>query len=151
MGGTMMRLCCCAVLLFVAVGYAAADGTEVEAFEELANLQVTVEHKVKCNHAAKAGDKLTMHYTGTIDPHSATGVKGKKFDSSLDRGTPFSFVLGQGQVIKGWDQGLIGICPGEKRKLVIPPSLAYGSQGAGGVIPGGATLDFQVQCLKVNG
>merc|ERR1712139_61963 len=80
----------------------------------------------------------------------AAGVKGKKFDSSLDRGQPFTFTLGQGQVIKGWDQGLIGICPGEKRKLVIPPALGYGSAGAGGAIPGGATLDFTVECLKVN-
>merc|ERR1712225_227930 len=101
--------------------------------------------------AAMAGDKLTMHYTGTIDKQSKTGVKGKKFDLSLDRGTPFTFTLGQGQVIKGWDKGLVGICPGEKRKLVIPPALGYGSQGAGAVIPGGATLDFSVECLKVNG
>ena len=93
-----------------------------------------------------------MHYTGTIDPNSATGEKGKKFDSSLvsvapvarvvvhllrqDRGTPFTFNLGAGQVIKGWDQGLVGICQGEKRKLVIPPELAYGDSGAGAVIPG---------------
>merc|ERR1739841_105063 len=88
---------------------------------------VTVEKKVSCAQGKKAkpGDKLTMHYTGTIDMKSKTGVKGKKFDSSLDRGTPFTFTLGQGQVIKGWDKGLVGICPGEKRKLVIPPALGY--------------------------
>merc|ERR1711918_124926 len=104
----------------------------------------------KCATGAKAGDKLTMHYTGTIDKNSASGVKGKKFDSSLDRGTPFTFTLGQGQVIKGWDKGLVGICPGEKRKLVIPPAMGYGAQGAGNDIPGGATLAFTVECLKVN-
>merc|ERR1712216_235112 len=128
-----------------------ALASEVETFDETLKKEViTVEKKASCAHGAKAGDKLTMHYTGTIDPQSATGVKGKKFDSSLDRGTPFSFTLGQGQVIKGWDQGLVGICPGEKRKLVIPPALGYGTQGAGNAIPGGATLDFQVECLKVN-
>merc|ERR1711988_794244 len=130
-------------LLFVAV--AMAD------FQEGDGLIMTTTKKASCANPAKAGDKLTMHYTGTIDPQSATGEKGKKFDSSLDRGTPFSFTLGQGQVIKGWDQGLVGICPGEKRKLVIPPALGYGANGAGGAIPGGATLDFTVECVKVNG
>merc|ERR1712166_609345 len=103
-----------------------------------------------CANPAKAGDKLTMDYVGTIDPQSASGVKGKKFDSSLDRGTPFSFNLGAGEVIKGWDTGLVGICPGEKRNLVIQPADGYGAQGAGADIPGGATLDFAVTCIKVN-
>merc|ERR1712205_195535 len=129
-------------LLFVAV--AMAD------FQEGDGLIMTTTHKASCANGAKAGDKLTMHYTGTIDPQSATGVKNQKFDSSLDRGTPFTFTLGQGSVIKGWDQGLKGICPGEKRKLVIPPKLGYGANGAGAKIPGGATLDFTVECLKVN-
>merc|ERR1712196_242442 len=110
---------------------------------------VTKMNAVSCPQGAKAGDKLKMHYTGIIDQTSQTGTKGKKFDSSRDRNEPFTFTLGVGQVIKGWDQGLIGICPGEKRTLVIPPALGYGSQEAGGVIPGGATLDFEVQCLKV--
>merc|ERR1711924_479491 len=116
-------------LLFVAV--AMAD------FQEGDGLIMTTTKKASCANPVKAGDKLTMHYTGTIDPQSATGTKGKKFDSSLDRGTPFTFTLGQGQVIQGWDKGLVGICPGEKRKLVIPPALGYGAQGAGGAIPGG--------------
>merc|ERR1712216_808114 len=110
---------------------------------------VQVLKKASCKNAAKAGDKLTMDYTGIISKESKTGVKGKKFDSSLDRGVPFSFMLGQGQVIKGWDQGLVGICPGEQRKLTIPPQLGYGDQGAGGAIPGGATLEFTVTCRKV--
>merc|ERR550537_796576 len=84
----------------------------------------------------KKGDQLSMHYTGTIDESSTTGEKGKQFDSSVGRG-PFDFALGQGQVIKGWDQGLLDMCVGEKRTLIIPPEMGYGSRGAGGVIPGG--------------
>ena len=103
----------------------------------------------QCQTAAKAGDKMTMHYTGTIDESSPTGEKGKQFDSSVGRG-PFSFRLGAGEVIKGWDQGLMGICVGEKRTLIIPASLGYGDQGAGGDIPGGATLKFTVECLGIN-
>merc|ERR1712070_874628 len=138
----------------VAVLVLSAAACVVCEVQEMSHLEVgeliTVEKKVSCAQGAKAGDKLQMHYTGTIDPQSKTGTPNKKFDSSLDRGTPFSFTLGQGEVIKGWDKGLLGICPGEKRKLVIPPQLAYGDQGAGGAIPGGATLDFQVECLKIN-
>lgn len=90
-----------------------------------------------------------MHYTGTIDESSPTGEKGKKFDSSLDRGDPFEFALGAGQVIKGWDEGLLGMCVGEKRTLIIPAEKGYGASGAGGEIPGGATLKFTVECLSI--
>jgi len=99
---------------------------------------------------SKAGDSLSMHYTGTIDKSSKAGEGGKKFDSSLDRGDPFTFTLGTGQVIKGWDEGLLGMCVGEKRTLVIPPALGYGESGAGGDIPGGATLNFEVECLGID-
>lgn len=81
-----------------------------------------------------------MHYTGTLDD-------GTKFDSSWDRGQPFSFQLGTGQVIKGWDEGLLGMCQGDKRKLTIPPHLGYGSTGAGNVIPPEATLHFEVELM----
>lgn len=97
-----------------------------------------------CSVKTKKGDKLKMHYTGTLKS------TGEKFDSSLDRGDPFEFTLGAGQVIKGWDQGLNGMCVGEKRKLTIPPSLGYGDAGAGGKIPGGATLVFEVECIGIN-
>merc|ERR1719183_2607883 len=96
----------------------------------------------------KKGDQLSMHYTGTIDESSTTGEKGKQFDSSVGRG-PFDFALGTGQVIKGWDEGLLNMCVGEKRTLIIPPELGYGEQGAGGDIPGGATLKFTVECLGI--
>ncbi|XP_055310235.1 uncharacterized protein LOC129573583 isoform X1 [Sitodiplosis mosellana] len=95
-----------------------------------------------CANKSKNGDMLTMHYTGTL-------TDGNKFDSSLDRDQPFSFQIGSSQVIKGWDQGLLDMCVGEKRKLTIPPSLGYGDRGAGNVIPGGATLMFEVELLDI--
>ncbi|XP_018323144.1 FK506-binding protein 2 [Agrilus planipennis] len=95
-----------------------------------------------CNVRSKKGDMLTMHYTGTL-------TDGKKFDSSFDRDQPFTFQLGVGQVIKGWDEGLLDMCVGEKRKLTIPASMGYGDRGAGNVIPGGATLLFEVELINI--
>jgi len=116
-------------------------------------LKVTVyEGPTECEDGdkVKAGDHLSMHYTGTIDESSETGEKGAEFDSSRTRGQTFDFKIGTGQVIQGWDQGLVGLCKGAKVTLVIPPDMGYGAQGAGGVIPGGATLNFDVEVVDIS-
>ncbi|KAE8210813.1 hypothetical protein CF327_g5367 [Tilletia walkeri] len=108
-------------------------------------LRIGVKHKpTTCAIKSQKGDSLSMHYTGKL-------WEGEKFDSSLDRGDPFEFTVGSGQVIQGWDQGLLDMCEGEKRKLQIPPQLGYGDRGAGAKIPGGSTLVFDVELLEIKG
>lgn len=107
-----------------------ADGLQIE--------EITAGNGTEAN----AGNKVQVHYTGWL-------TNGTKFDSSVDRGQPFAFNLGAGQVIKGWDQGVQGMKVGGKRKLTIPPDLGYGSRGAGNVIPPNATLVFEVELLDV--
>jgi FKBP-type peptidyl-prolyl cis-trans isomerase FkpA len=95
---------------------------------------------------AATGARVNVHYTGWLYDN---GEAGRKFDSSKDRGEPFSFPLGAGYVIKGWDEGVAGMCVGGTRRLIIPPALGYGARGAGGVIPPNATLLFEVELLGV--
>jgi FKBP-type peptidyl-prolyl cis-trans isomerase len=128
------------------VSPAAAQGAPGKMSELPSGLKYT-DTKTGDGAAATAGHKVSVHYTGWLDNK---GEKGKKFDSSLDRGQPFSFTLGAQQVIKGWDEGVAGMKVGGKRTLVIPPELGYGARGAGGVIPPNATLIFDVELLKVD-
>lgn len=111
--------------------------------EDVTELKIeTLTKPDKCERSAARGDMLTMHYKGSL-------LDGSVFDSSYPRGEPFKFQLGLGQVIKGWDEGLLNICPGEKRKLTIPSDMGYGDMGAGDHIPPKSTLLFEVECLAV--
>jgi FKBP-type peptidyl-prolyl cis-trans isomerase FkpA len=106
--------------------------------------------KVGTGAEAVAGHQVTVHYTGWLYDEKAPDHKGRKFDSSRDRGEPFVFALGQGMVIRGWDEGVAGMKVGGQRTLIIPPNMGYGARGAGGVIPPNATLVFDVELLGVN-
>ena len=108
-----------------------------------------VDDMVGSGNEAVAGRQVTVHYTGWLYDQARADHKGNKFDSSRDRGEPFAFRLGGGQVIQGWDQGVAGMKVGGRRTLTIPANLGYGSQGAGGVIPPNATLVFDVELLDV--
>lgn len=109
----------------------------------MGNQLVVEDLQVGTGAEAVAGKRVTVHYRGTL-------TSGKQFDASYDRMEPFTFKLGAGQVIKGWDQGVAGMKIGGKRKLTIPPELGYGARGAGNVIPPNATLVFEVELLEVN-
>lgn len=124
------------VLLAVAFAYCVVAKPSIKA--------TILEKPEACTVKAEKGDQVKVHYRGTLED-------GKQFDASYDRNQPFDFVVGAGQVIKGWEIGVKGMCVGEKRKLVIPPQLGYGDRGAGGVIPGGATLIFEVELLEIPG
>jgi len=110
-------------------------------------LKIT-DSKIGTGAQPQPGQTCVMHYTGWLYEN---GAKGAKFDSSLDRGQPFEFKIGMGQVIGGWDEGVATMKAGGKRTLIIPPELGYGARGAGGVIPPNATLIFDVELLDVKG
>ncbi len=108
-----------------------------------------IDEKTGSGAVATAGSDVTVHYTGWLYSERATDKHGLKFDSSVDRGEPFTFLLGAGQVIRGWDDGVAGMKVGGKRTLLVPPDYGYGRDGAGGVIPPNASLVFDVELLDV--
>lgn len=108
-----------------------------------------IDEKNGTGAVATAGSDVTVHYTGWLYDEKAKDKRGEKFDSSVDRGEPFTFPLGGGQVIRGWDDGVAGMRVGGKRLLLIPSHYGYGSDGAGGVIPPNASLVFEVELLAV--
>ena len=145
----------CAMLFGIA-GCATTQGTAPTADERgKSKLSATqnelqkVDVKQGDGREARAGSPVVVHYTGWLYDSSKPDSHGAKFDSSRDRGQPFRFVLGQGRVIKGWDDGVAGMKVGGQRTLVIPPAQGYGARGAGGVIPPNATLIFDVELLAV--
>lgn len=117
--------------------------------DKITKLEIT-DVKVGSGAEATAGMKVSVHYTGWLYNESMPNHHGTRFDSSRDRGTPFEFTLGAGQVIRGWDQGVAGMKVGGQRTLVIPSSLGYGARGAGGAIPPNAALVFDVELLGVH-
>jgi hypothetical protein len=149
-----------------AVGGVIVDGTKQEVDLEMVNADGVVVRRPQAHYdspmselkktdvvqgsgaEAKSGP-VSVHYTGWLHDPAKPDGRGKKFDSSVDRGAPFEFNLGAGQVIQGWDEGVAGMREGGKRTLVIPPSLGYGARGAGGVIPPHATLQFDIELVKV--
>ena len=136
-----------AIALFLALAAAGPAATIANAAADSTQGHLKIiEVKRGTGAVAKAGQSVTVHYTGWLYEH---GAKGKKFDSSVDRGEPFTFALGAGNVIAGWDQGVAGMKVGGLRKLTIPPNLGYGANGAGGDIPPNATLVFEVELLGV--
>ena len=129
---------------------ATASSTSATPTESAAPMKLeTTDIKIGTGPAIKAGQTAVVHYTGWLYSETAAEKKGQKFDSSRDRNDPFSFPLGAGQVISGWDQGVAGMQPGGQRRLVIPPELGYGASGAGGVIPPNATLVFDVELVSI--
>ena len=118
-----------------------------KAMTTTSGLKIT-DDKIGTGAIPRAGQTCVMHYTGWL---YEAGTKGRKFDSSLDRGQPFEFPLGKQRVIAGWDEGVASMNVGGKRTLIIPPELGYGARGAGGVIPPNATLLFEVELLDVKG
>jgi peptidylprolyl isomerase len=128
-----------------AVGAPSTAAAQSAAVTTPSGLQI-IDSQVGTGTTCKPGQTCVMHYTGWL---SQNGAKGRKFDSSVDRGQPFEFPIARGRVIPGWDEGVATMKVGGKRTLIIPPELGYGARGAGGVIPPNATLIFEVELLDV--
>ena len=141
-----------AIVLSAALTGMVAVGTSTPSKAQAAKTMTTAsglqiaDSKVGTGATPKPGQTCVMHYTGWLYEN---GAKGKKFDSSVDRGEPFEFPIGQKRVIAGWDEGVASMKVGGKRTLIIPPALGYGARGAGGLIPPNATLMFDVELLAV--
>ncbi len=146
------RACLFAAATFAALAGGAPVGSQPASAQDGSKAMTTatglkiIDTKVGTGDSPKPGQLCKMHYTGWL---YVNGAKGKKFDSSVDRGQPFTFTIGRGQVIAGWDEGVESMKVGGKRTLIIPPELGYGARGAGGVIPPNATLIFDVELLDV--
>lgn len=138
----------CAALIAACSGKSAAPAGDAPAANPVASLQ-KITLKPGSGAVIGGGQIAVVQYTGWLYEAGATDHKGKQFDSSLTRREPFKFPLDTGSVIKGWDQGVVGMKVGESRRLIIPPDLAYGDAGAGGVIPPGATLVFDVELVGI--
>jgi FKBP-type peptidyl-prolyl cis-trans isomerase FkpA len=136
-------------ILVLAGLIAACSGRPAPATSGGVSAMQSVQLKAGSGEAIAAGKMAVVQYTGWLYEASAKDNKGKQFDSSRSSGQPFRFPLGTGQVIKGWDQGVLGMKVGESRRLIIPADLAYGDSGAGGVIPPGATLVFDIDLIAI--
>ncbi len=158
-GLTTKKLTAFVTMLSISALLMACGGTKTEEVKQVVTQKNTpsktavslkkIDVQVGNGATAKAGQKVSVHYTGWLYDPEAADNHGTKFDSSVDRGQPFQFPLGGGRVIKGWDQGVAGMKVGGKRTLIIPPAMAYGARGAGRVIPPNATLIFDVELLGV--
>ena len=151
----LMLACACAITLNACKSESTAAKIQTSTTQEKSAMttEITelqkIDTQVGTGREAESGFNISVHYTGWLFDAAAKENKGKKFDSSVDRGQPFNFGLGQGQVIQGWDEGFAGMKIGGKRTLIIPSEMGYGARGAGGAIPPNATLIFDVELLDV--
>jgi FKBP-type peptidyl-prolyl cis-trans isomerase FkpA len=136
-------------LVITAIAVAAGCATEENMGQSNITELIKTDEITGSGHEALAGRNVTVHYTGWLYDQGKPDHKGKKFDSSRDRGDPFTFRLGAGRVIRGWDEGVAGMKVGGRRTLTIPPDFGYGAQGSPGAIPPNATLVFDVELLDV--